>query len=380
MITGGDAFSSLLFFLVITSVYTLIGGLKAEIYTNVMQVIFIVFCAIGFSVWVIYQSSSTDLLLPAMSSFSNVRAEANTEYSGLGLLLGLPIVGFWFWCADQSVVQKMLSIRSINFAKKTTAFSVLLQIIPVVIFILPGIILASFFQKVSVEESLHSLFSNGLLPDILKGGLIIAVACTLMSNVSGLFNSTATLITFDFYRNLKPKSSDRKLVLIGRMTTIVLLFCSLLLLAVSPSMNFEFCIKLFKITAYFSAMVTAVFLMGLINKKINATSALSTLIAATAIILLRSGLDLFYNYTNENSLVNWFSNSGFLEFSIFIFTLCILLLFVFNKLELIRHILISFPGFIRDFLVRIKIKGSLKERVLFILTALLIIIICWKLF
>jgi hypothetical protein len=120
--------------------------------------------------------------------------------------------------------------------------------------------------------------------------------------------------------------------------------------------------------------------MGLFNKKINATSALTTLIIATAIILIRSGLDLFYNNTFENTLLNLFSNLGFLEFSIFIFILCILFLFVFNRLELIRHILISFPGAIHDFFVKIKIKWSLRKKVLFILSLLLIIIICWKLF
>ena len=380
IITGGDAFSSLIFFLVVTSVYTLIGGLKAEIYTNVMQVIFIVFCTIGFSIWVIYQGNSIDQLLPRMNPFTNINSEVNTEYSGIGLLLGLPIVGFWFWCADQSIIQKMLSVRSIDFVKKTSAFSVFLQAIPVIIFILPGIIIASFFQKVTAEETLHSLFANGFLPDILKGGLIIAVASALMSSVSGLFNSTATLITFDFYRNFKPTSSDRKLVLIGRLTTIVLLFCSLLLLAVSQSMNFEFCIKLFKIAAYFSSMVTAVFLMGLINKKIIANSALLTLVVGTSVILLRSGMDLFYNKTYPNILLEWFANSSFLEFSVFIFILCILFLFVFNKLELYRHLIISFQKIISNLFIKTKIKWSPRGKIILILSVLLLIIIWWTLF
>jgi SSS family solute:Na+ symporter len=119
--------------------------------------------------------------------------------------------------------------------------SILLQIIPILIFVLPGIVVITLFPGAASDEALHTLFSNNFLPESIQGGLIIAVAAVLMASFAGLFNSTSSLITFDFYRSFRPNASDRKLVLVGRLSTMVLLLCSIMLIPISQTIDFSLC-------------------------------------------------------------------------------------------------------------------------------------------
>jgi SSS family solute:Na+ symporter len=243
----------------------------------------------------------------------------------------------------------------------------LLQIIPILIFVLPGIVVITLFPGTASNEALHTLFSNNYLPESLQGGLIIALAAVLMASFAGIFNSTSNLITFDFYRTFRPAASDRKLVLVGRLTTMVLLLCSIILIPVSQLMDFALCMKLFKVFVYFSSMVTAIFLLSIINKKINSISVIVTLGLGTIIILLRASFEIFFSdYAFGNSLVSSFSGLGFLDFSVFIFLLSILSLFVFNKAEWAQ----SLVRILKQ--VALKLKWNLNKTVFLILLALII--------
>jgi SSS family solute:Na+ symporter len=333
LITGMDAYSSILFFLVITGIYVTIGGLQAEIYVNTIQILLIIIGLVAFSGWVISLEPGTKAIITKTSSLSNFNSNVNSDFSWTGLLIGLPIIGFWFWCADQFVIQKVLSVKTIHCAKKASLVSVFLQIIPILIFVLPGLIIITLSENISSETVLRNLFADGTLPESVRVGFIIAVASALMASFASLFNSTSVLITFDFYRHFKPSASDRKLVLVGRLTTMILVLLSILLIPVSQKMSFNFCVKLFTFFAFFAALVAAVFIMGLLYQKANGISAFIVLSIGTIIIVLRAALELFFNYSSDgNSIINLFVNSDFLVFSIFIFFLSMLLLFIFSKL------------------------------------------------
>lgn len=137
-ISSIDAYSFLVFFLIITGIYIITGGLLAEIYVNIILLSFIILGAIGLSVWIIYQGNGINFY--RYVSLSNLQEATNFTFPNL--IIGL----FWFWCADQFIVQKILSIRNISFARKATLFSGFLQIIPILIFILPGVILITYRQ------------------------------------------------------------------------------------------------------------------------------------------------------------------------------------------------------------------------------------------
>jgi SSS family solute:Na+ symporter len=334
-VTGADAYSSLLFFLIVTGIYIIIGGLRAEIYVNVIQALFIALGIAGFFIWISGHGIDFEIYKNASLSFFN----SDSEFTWTGLIIGLPIIGFWFWCVDQFMIQKVLSIRNSFSVRKASLATILFQIIPILIFVLPGIVVVTLFPGTPSKEALNALFSNNYLPESLQGGLIIAIAAILMASFAGLFNSTSHLITFDFYRNLKPKASDRKLVLVGRLTTMVLLLCSITLIPVSQAIDFSLCMKLFNVFAYFSSIVAAIFLLSLISKRINSISVITTLSVGTIIILLKASFEIFFSdYTIGNSLMNLFSGLGFLDFSIFIFFLSVLSLILFSKVEGLQNL------------------------------------------
>lgn len=231
MVAGIDAYSSLLFFLVVTGIYVIIGGLRAEISVSIVQILLITFGVVGLLGWMVNQKDVLNPLMNKLASASFYDAGVNSEFTWPGLLMGLPVIGMWFWCMDQFMVQKVLSVRSVSSVQKAGMVSGLLQLIPILIFVLPGFIIVAFCKNIVSEEAFRAFFSSGALPESLRGGLIIAMVAALTATLASLFNSTSMLITFDFYRTLKPASSDRKLVLVGRLTTMVLLFFPFYLLS-----------------------------------------------------------------------------------------------------------------------------------------------------
>ena len=371
-----DAYSCLLFFLIITGIYIITGGLKAEIYINLILLSFILLGALGLLGWILYQGNGISLSIDKFVSLSNF--QTGTGFTLPGLILGLAIIGFWFWCADQFIVQKVLSIRNISFARKATLFSGFLQIIPVLIFILPGAVLITLPQSTTLG-GLNTLFSVGVLPESIKATIIIAIAAGLMSSFASLFNSTSILITFDFYRSLKPTASDRKLVLVGRLTTLILLVCSILLIPLSQSLDFSSGLKLFKIFSYFSAMIAAVFLVSLISRKINSATALMALTVGTVLILFRAMIEISGDYSFEGSLISWFAQSGFFEFSIFIFLSSILFMFVFNELKWVQLKISSFIKMLKHGFFKLYTLRNSYKKVFIFLSVLIIIFLWWAL-
>jgi len=361
-ITGADSYSSLLFFLIITGIYIIVGGLQAEIYVNIIQMFLIVIGIAGFLVWVIYRGEGVNLIDTNISSLLGFTS--NPDLSLTGIFAGLPILGFWFWCADQCMVQKILCSKNISSVRRAALLSGFLQIVPILIFILPGFVMYYLFEGATSEESLNTIFYLGILPESLRGGLIIGVAAILTASFASLFNSTSTLVTFDFYKSLNPTVSDRKLVLVGRMTTLVLLLFSIMLVPVAQGLNFEFCLYMIKIFSFFIAMIAAVFIISLLNKSINGASALATFVTISFLIILRIFLELFTgdNFLN-GSLVYWYINSDFLEFCVFIFLFSGIFMFTLSRLKFIQNLVFGSLKTIKIFFLRIKHIWNLFSKV-----------------
>ena len=354
-ITGIDTYSTLLFFLVVTGIYVIIGGLRAEIFVNLFLAFIITIGVVGLVVWLAY-SQKVGSFFNGATSLSGFNETANSSISFPGLILGLPIIGFWFWCADQFMFQKILSAKNNETIKKASIVSIVFQIIPILIFVFPGIIVINLFHGLTSEDILYNLFSEGFLPDALRVILIISVCAAILASFAGFFNSTSSLFTFDFYRSFKQSASDRKLVLVGRLTIIILLMLSILLVPLAQNMDFELCINMFKVLAYFASMVVGVFLIGILNKEINGRSALLTLLTGSTLILIRSICDFTYErQSGENLFLSRFAGSDFLEFSAFIFFLTVLLLFVFYKLDFAQQTLNSILRSIKINFLKVKI-------------------------
>jgi len=326
-IAGLDSYSILLFFLVITGIYVLIGGLETEAYVNIVQVLLISLAVGVFSFWVIGRGEGLRAI-ELRTSFPN------SEFTTAGLILGLPIIGFWYWSADQFIVQKVLSVQNSSSVKKATIISVFLQIIPVLVLLVPGIVLYELSKNQSSSATLHGLFTSVAIPEGLAGAITIGVVAALMATFANIFNSTSSLVTFDFYRSFKKEASDRELVLVGRMTTMVLLLIAILLIPISQTISFNSCLTLFKVFAYFASMVAAIFLVSLASKKINAADAMITFYVAALLIAFRAIGEIFFSdYSFENNIIQWFAQESFLEFSVVVFGFSIFFVFVVDKVK-----------------------------------------------
>ena len=354
-ITGIDTYSTLLFFLVVTGIYVIIGGLRAEIFVNLFLAFIITVGVVGLIIWLAY-SQKVESFFTGVTSISGFNYTINSKFSFPGLILGLPIIGFWFWCADQFMLQKILSAGNNDSIKKASIVSMVLQIIPILIFVFPGIIVINLFHGLTSEDILFNLFTEGFLPEVLRGILIISVCAAILASFAGFFNSTSSLFTFDFYKSFKQSASDRKLVLVGRLTIIILLMVSILLVPLAQNMDFQLCLKMFKVLAYFASMVVGVFLIGILNKEINGGSALLTLLTGSTLILIRSIYDFTYeSQSGENLFLSRFAGSNFLEFSAFIFFISVLFLFVFYKLDFAQQALNSVLKIIKTSFPKVKI-------------------------
>lgn len=376
MITGIDAYFTMIFFLLITSIFLIIGGLQAEMIVNVIQMFLIIIILTAFIVWLLNQNENLQSASIDSAINSPVTTNSNSIYNWAELAFGLPIIGFWFWNADQFIVQKVISFRNRKSFKKVTFFTGAFQVIPVLIFVIPAIVALTFSQRFDSSELMNLLFKQGLLPDLLKGGVVFVVAGIIIGAFANLFNATSMLITFDFYRSFKKNASGRELVLVGRLTIILLLFFAILILPSSQVMNISSCLILLEYFSIFTGVVSAVFIAGIINKKLIASSALLTLIFGSLMVLLRILLSLISDGRWQNKFLLWYATSGFLEFTIVIFLVSIAAANLFNFISSIR-LGSANSSESKNILIKIKYVKGVHKTVFIILSVLFVIIIWW---
>lgn len=201
---------------VITGIYTVMGGMKAVLWTSVIQTPVLI---IG-SVVILFAG------LDAVGGFEELeringekmhlfRAASDPDFPWPGVVFGSLIIGFWYWCTDQYIVQRVLSAPGIDAARRGTILAGYLKLLPVFIFLFPGMIAYALHEKgiiqmSSPDEAFATLVST-LLPAGVKGIVIGGLIAALMSSLASLFNSSATLFTIDFYKRYKPESSEQKL-------------------------------------------------------------------------------------------------------------------------------------------------------------------------
>jgi len=335
-ISGADAYSTILFILIITGTYVILDGFRAEVYVGIVQVSFILFGVIAFNWWMNSQGIGMSTIGNEIFANWNGGIKEASNIDWIKVILGLSILGFWFWCADQMIVQKVISTASISSVKKTISFSAALQILPIFAILIPGILFIKLPSGVISSTSIS-------FPEGLQGGIIIAIASALMASIASLYNSTSLLVTYDFYRHFKSDASDRELIFVGRMTTLVILFFSILIIPICQSLSQNFCLTLAKTFAYIGCMVAAIFAVGLANNHIKALSALLTLYTTTMLICFRTLIDIFFSqYLGQSGFVHLIVGSTFLEFSIFVFAMSVFLLFFFDIIERYQYTLSRF--------------------------------------
>jgi SSS family solute:Na+ symporter len=283
---------------VMTGIYTVFGGLRAVLYTEVAQALILLmgsFFITWFGLtqlggWGELQAMAAerkeDFALWRPLVQEGVPWWKNGDFPWLGILIASPVIGIWYWCTDQYIVQRTLAAKGLKDARRGAIWGGFLKVWPVLIFLVPGIIGWALHQKGLIQIPMNSdgtglngdqvfpTMVSSLLPMGLRGLVVAGLMSALMSSLASLFNSCATLFTVDIYEKLKPNLAERHYVFVGRVATCVVVFCGLIWIPIMKGMAGGGIYKyLQSVQGYLAPPITAVFLLGLFWNRINSTGA-----------------------------------------------------------------------------------------------------------
>lgn len=338
-VVGWQPLTAALILVVATGIYTIAGGLSAVIYTDLVQTIILLIGAVIL----------TFLGLDAVGGFAGLRAALPPEYFSMmkpashpefpwtGIFFGAPILGIWYWCTDQVIVQRVLSAKDEGHAKAGTIFAGYLKILPVFVLVLPGLIAFALYRDLFKVE--NGVVLNGdiayptlivnLLPAGLVGLMVAALMAALMGAMSSVFNSASTLVTLDFYKKIRPDATEYQLVTFGRAATGVLVILGMLWVPFINLISAQLFIYLQAVQAYVSPPIAVCFIFGILWPRMNAQGAISSLLGGFVLGTIRFVLEVMDKSRHfEFGLARWLLDMNFLHYAIFMFVVCTAILIV----------------------------------------------------
>ena len=379
--------------IVLTGIYTIMGGMRAVAYTAAMQTVILVVgsaCVMYFGLKALGHFPTPEMIanmelypeLAARSDFvkgwealrgwagsemfnlwkplvpdgvaatwAPVREPTrmawyfNSNYPWIGMLFCAPIIGLWYWCTDQYIVQRVLGARNEQVARRGSICSAALKLLPVFIFIIPGMICfalaksggnaalqQNFFDENGqiIRENAQQAFPmlvTQVLPIGVRGVVVAGLLAALMSSLAGAFNASAALFTIDFYSKLRPLASQKHVVWVGRVATAVMVLIGLAWIPVIRGGKglYDY---LQGIQSYLAPPIFVVFFLGIFSKRLNAKGCLWALIVGFALGLFRLAVDtpvkLIKDFSYAEGSFFWVMNNIYFQYySLIIFLVCI---------------------------------------------------------
>ncbi|MFL5810733.1 MAG: sodium:solute symporter [Flavisolibacter sp.] len=358
--------------IILTGVYTIIGGLRAVVYTETLQTfvkiigaIFVTYFglkALGgwdrlkeicgsemFNLWKPVVPAGMEGTWAPVKEAGRQAWYFNDRYPWPGMLLCAPIIGLWYWCTDQYIVQRILGARDEKQARRGTIFAGFLKLTPVFLFIIPGMICFALAKSGINPDIQHRLIdANGhvireqaqgafallvthVLPVGVRGIVVAGLLAALMSALAGVFNASSSLFTMDFYSRFKPNASQEKLVRVGRIATVVMVIIGLLWIPVIQGARglYDY---LQGIQAYLAPPIFVVFFFGVFMKRLNGPGCLATLLTGFIMGLFRLIVDTPVKLGGaayaEGSFLWVVNNIFFQYYSLLITVVCILVFII----------------------------------------------------
>lgn len=294
----------------ITALYTIFGGMKSVLYTSVLQTPILLLGSLIILVLGLKELGGWDQMMSICSqvkvneygdTMTNlIRDNRDAQFPWLGALIGSAVIGFWYWCTDQYIVQRVLSGKNERESRRGTIFGAYLKLLPVFLFLIPGMIAFALHQQ---SGSFLPLLANGnlntdaafptlvakLLPAGVKGLIVCGILAALMSSLASLFNSSAALFTIDFYQRYRPNTDPKKLVRIGQAATVVIVVLGILWIPIMRSIGDVLYLYLQDVQSVLAPGIAAAFLMGICWKRTSAQGGMWALISGLVIGLCRLG-------------------------------------------------------------------------------------------
>jgi len=363
--------------IVFTGIYTILGGLRAVAYTEAMQTIVLVVGSILVTIfglkalggWHVLRSvAGSEMfnlwkpLVPhgIQGTWEPIKEAGrmawyfNDNYPWLGMLFCAPIIGLWYWCTDQYIVQRALAARDEQDARRGSITAAFFKLLPVFIFIIPGMIAFALAKTGKIAVFQQEFFGPGgelirdnaqkafpllvayILPPGIRGIVVAGLLAALMSSLAGVFNASSTLFTMDFYSRMKPQASQRQLVWVGRVATAVMVLIGLFWIPVIRGGKglYDY---LQGVQAYLAPPIFVVFFFGVFMKRLNKKGCLAALSTGFALGVFRLAVDtpvkLISNFSYNEGSFFWIINNIFFQYySLFIFIICIIVMIVVSYL------------------------------------------------
>jgi len=357
--------------IVLTGIYTIVGGLRAVVYTETLQTFVKIIGAIMVTYFGLKALGGWDRLreicgsemfnlwkpiVPAgtHNTWAPVREAGrqawyfNDRYPWPGMLICAPIIGLWYWCTDQYIVQRVLGAPNEAQARRGSMFAGFLKLLPVFLFIIPGMICFALAKSGTIPAIQHELFdAQGhlirdraqaafpllvmhVLPIGVRGIVVAGLLAALMSALAGVFNASSSLFTMDFYSRLRPRATQAQLVWVGRAATVVMVIIGLLWIPVIQGGRglYDY---LQGIQAYLAPPIFVVFFFGIFMKRLNGAGCLATLLTGFAMGLFRLAVDtpvkLMGTSYAEGSIL-WIVNNIFFQYYSVLITIVCIIVFI----------------------------------------------------
>ncbi|KAK7889148.1 hypothetical protein WMY93_024708 [Mugilogobius chulae] len=328
---GWDLYLSTAVLLAVTAAYTIAGGLAAVIYTDALQTVimvggafalmFIAFDRVGWyegleklyplAVPSVTVPNST-CHLPRSDAFHLLRDPVSGDLPWPGLIFGLTVLATWVWCTDQVIVQRSLSAKSLSHAKGGSVLGAYLKVLPMFFIVMPGMISRALYPdevacvdpelcqevcgaSVGCSNIAYPKLVVELMPSGLRGLMLAVMLAALMSSLTSIFNSSSTLFTLDLYQRLRPRASERELMVVGRLFILFLVCISLLWIPIIQTSNsgqlFDY---IQSVTSFLAPPITAVFLLAIFWPRANEQGAFWGLMGGLLVGLIRMSMEFAF--------------------------------------------------------------------------------------
>jgi len=298
----------------LTAIYTVVGGMKSVLYTSVLQTPILLLGSLIIVVLGLRALGGWDEMMriaggvqvnDSGDTMTNlIRSNHDENFPWLGVFIGSAVIGFWYWCTDQFIVQRVLSGKNETEARRGAIFGAYLKLTPVFLFMIPGMIAFAMAQKgivingetftlTSSDAAFPTLVSK-LLPAGVKGLVVCGILAALMSSLASLFNSSAMLFTIDFYKKYRPEATEKKLLSVGRIATVVVVVLGILWIPIMRSVGEVLYAYLQDVQSVLSPGIAAAFLLGVISTRPTPKGGMWGMITGFIIGVIRIGAKVMY--------------------------------------------------------------------------------------
>jgi SSS family solute:Na+ symporter len=328
---GVDFWTGAIILVVVTGVYTVMGGLHAVMYTEAIQAIVLLLGSLVLMIFGLREVGGWDALMQAVpkEKLNMFPALSDPEFPWLGILIASPIVGLWYWCTDQHIVQRCLAAKNEQEARRGTIFAAFLKLMPFFIFLIPGLIAYALHAQGKIQlddtNAAFPVMVKSIMPVGLRGVLAGGLLAALMSSLASVYNACSTLYTIDIYKKSHPDASEKQLVKVGRIATAVIVLLGMAWIPLMGRIDDGLYNYLQSVQSYLAPPIAAVFLLGVFFKRLNAQGAYTSMVIGFVLGMAKLTLQIFQNDLTTGSFWHSFATMNFLYFCIYLFVFSIAL-------------------------------------------------------